>query len=942
MPQEKKPANTVLSTAIAVALSGGAAKAQEEPDRVIDEIIVTATKRSASMQDIAVSVQAMTGDTLEELGVRNFDEYSQFLSNVVQSGRGPGQKELYIRGAATEQSPITISSVQGSSPSVALYQDEQPVSFGGRNLDIYATDLERIEVLPGPQGMLFGASSQSGTLRLITNKPRHDGFEAGFDMSYGVTAGGEDSASVQAYINIPITENLAARVAAYTDSAGGWIDNVPGIYQGSVEVINRQNVFGGRICTGDLSVDDAACGGVRATMAGADNSTLVEKNFNDATYRGARFGLSYQINDNWNLLLQHTAQTLETDGVFEYDPNISGTESVQRYTPNDNQDEFGLTAWTLTGRMAALEVVYTGGFLDREVFFTQDYSRYTNRGPFQAYYICAIGANYASFAECFDPTKQYIEATTNERLTNELRFSTDEDNRWHLTAGVFFDHGETTSIGDFHYAGAIDAGFNVSTSPGTVTADGSPPSPADPGNIVSTVEGVNNPYGRGPGVVFANDFSRREDQLALFGVFSFDLTDTVSFDIGARNYDIDYDFKGASGSSFGCKGSPVPCDGSLFDNNVSNRLAAIGSGDLTDFFSPEQAALIQAGVDNGTFFVQGLESDGVVNQDGGVFRATISWKANDDLLLFGAYAEGFRPQTVNRDASRLARNQTGAFEGYLVPAIAKTDELENFEIGFKGDFFDNTLRFSATAYSSKITDLQISRYDPVNIADIVFIENVGDAEVDGLDADFGWVVTENLTISGAFTITETELSRATAQMVEIVVPVGSDLPFTPDFSGNLRARYDFPLVNFNADAYVQASVSHRGDSKSGFIGDAYVVEDITALVFGGGTSLTIVEEGGFYGAPLTTEIQAMVTNPDFIDTDSNGDIRYKNARYVQESYTLLNLATGVMKDHWVAELFISNVTDEAAQINVNKWDGAPTVTSIRPRTIGLRFSYDFE
>ena len=246
-----KPTKTILAAAIATALGTTAVQAQDDSDQIFEEITVTATKRAASMQAIPVSIQAMTGNTLEELGVSNFDEYIQFLPNVVQAGRGPGQSEIYIRGVATEQSFETISSIQGTAPSVALYQDEQPVSFGGRNLDIYATDLERIEVLPGPQGTLFGASSQSGTVRLITNKPQHDAFAAGFDISYSTTTGGDDSASVQAYINMPLTDKLAARVAAYTDSAGGWIDNVPGVFQGSIEVINRNGISSAAaICTG--------------------------------------------------------------------------------------------------------------------------------------------------------------------------------------------------------------------------------------------------------------------------------------------------------------------------------------------------------------------------------------------------------------------------------------------------------------------------------------------------------------------------------------------------------------------------------------------------------------------------------------------------------------------------------------------------------------------
>ncbi|MEX2496765.1 MAG: TonB-dependent receptor plug domain-containing protein, partial [Woeseia sp.] len=261
------PTKTALSAAIAAALAGGTvAHAQ----RAIEEITVTATKRAEPMQDIPVSIQALTGESLQQLGVTNFDEYVEYLPNVVQSGRGPGQSEIYIRGAATEQSSITITSVQGSAPSVALYQDEQPVSFAGRNLDIYATDLERIEVLPGPQGTLFGASSQTGTVRLITNKPQHDTFQAGFNTSFSTTKDGEMSTAVQAYMNMPLSEKLAFRVAAYTDSAGGWIDNVAGTYTGDIEVMNRNQISSAaHICTGDPAVDGpisgGACGGVRAT-----------------------------------------------------------------------------------------------------------------------------------------------------------------------------------------------------------------------------------------------------------------------------------------------------------------------------------------------------------------------------------------------------------------------------------------------------------------------------------------------------------------------------------------------------------------------------------------------------------------------------------------------------------------------------------------------------
>ena len=938
--------NHAVVTAIA---STTAAAAAAEDARVIEEIVVTATKRAEPMQDIPVSIQAMNGNQIDELGVDNFDEYVQYLPNVVYSGRGPGQAELYIRGAATEQSSITISSIQGSAPAVALYQDEQPVSFGGRNLDIYSTDLERIEVLPGPQGTLFGASSQTGTVRLITNKPRLGEFEAGFESKFAATSGGEPSTAIEAYLNLPLTDKLAVRVAAYNDNAGGWIDNEPGTYRADIEVMNRNQISSAaHICTGDPAIDDPVggnCGGQRAVMASADNSTLAEDDFNEATYSGARVGLLYAINDNWDVLLQYTDQRLKTEGVFEYDPVIDGKDAVNRFAPSRNQDEFGLTTWTINGRIGQLDVLYTGGYLDREVFYVQDYTGYTNGGGYQAYYICTGG--YSNYSECFDPTKQYLGETTNERITHELRFNWDPTERIRITAGVFIDEQETISDGEFQYAGAVEAGFNTASAPGTITnpANAAP----TPDNIVSVVEGVDDPFGRGPQTTFVNNFMREEEQVAFFGEIAFDLTDTVSLSFGARTYDIDYEFTGSTGSSFGCKGSPTPCDGQSFDNRVSQRLEALGAfensgnvADLETFFSSGQAQIIADGAADGSFFLDGLGRDGVINQDDTIIRATANWFATDDVMLFAAYSEGFRPQTANRNAGQPSGNQAGVYEGYLVPAIAKTDELENFEIGMKGEFFDRTLRINATAYTSEIDDLQVSRFDPSNVAFLVFIENAGDAEVDGLDLDFTWLATDRITISGAASFVDNELTRVNPQLQEIVVPVGSRLPWTPEFRANLRVRYDFFIESFQAEAFVRAGIVYTGDSRAQSTCDAYFVEDVTMQVFGRSSGLKIKDEGGFCGTPLTGGDLSSVVDTSFLGVDDNGDTRFRAGRYEQEAYTIVNVAAGVRRDGWRAELFVNNLFNKEAQLNINATDYTPSVTTNRPRTIGLRFGYDFE
>ncbi len=904
MFQQKK-----LYSAIAGALAFGATGSVHAQ---LEEVFVTATKRAESTQDIAVSVQALGGEALKELGVSTFDEYVKYLPNVVQQGRGPGRSEIYIRGVATEQSGNTVSSVQGSAPAVALYLDEQPVSFGGRNLDIYAADLERVEVLPGPQGTLFGSSSQSGTVRLISNKPVQGEFQAGFDAGFGFTTDGDPSSNLEAFINVPVTDKLALRGVIYNDNQGGWIDNVAGGFnpddQELINVINRNQI----------SSSAAILPG--AEVQRSNNSDLIEENWNKASYKGLRVGMAYDFNENWDVLVQHTAQQLDTQGVWEYAPVLGADDQSQVFSPDENNDEFGLTTWTLNGRIKGLDVVYTGGFLDRDVYQISDYTLYTFGGGYQVYYITTGGSSSADTV--YDFRKQYVDNTNNERTTHELRFQTDAAKRVRGTFGVYIDESETKSVGQFQYFGAVDAGFDVAGQAGN-----------------GSVPGVSENFGHGQNTIFINDFTRSEDQTAFFADVSFDLTDALTFHLGARNYDIDFALRGSTGSSFGCKGvdpSTLPaslpaggggaqqlvrpdgtigCDANGFDNNVTQRLQ-----------------------DQGASGVANLGADGVANESDTITRFTLDWKVNDDVLLFATLSEGFRPLVTNRNAGVASGNQSGVFEGYVVPAVAVTDELTNFELGMKGDFLGNRLRLNATYYNSEIKDLQTTRFDPSNIAFLVFIENVGDADIQGIDTDFQWAPTDNLTIMGAASWVDSEITRLNAQLEGIAVPVGSELPFTADFSFNVRARYDWRLDGFGADAFVQAGVTYTGDSKAGIIGNAFLAEDTTRRIYGVGSGLEIADEGGTFSA---TEVASEVPGSAGLVT-VGGEQFFRNGRYVQEAYTLLNFSAGFRKDNWGAEFFIDNVGDQRAAVHISTFDYVPTVASSRPRTMGLRFSYDFE
>ena len=947
MSEEIRPTKTVLSAAVAIALSGGAASAQEDSESVFEEITVTATKRQASMQDIPVSVQAMSGDTLRDLGVETFDKYVEFLPNVAASGNGPGKKEVFIRGAATDQTSVTIGPANGTAPGVALYVDDQPVSFGARNLDYYAVDLERIEVLAGPQGTLFGASSQSGTMRLITKGPQQEVFAAGFNAKYGVTDGGSDSAAVDAYINIPLTDKLATRVVVYSDSQGGWIDNVEATFTPSGIVVDRNNAAG----FGPPMTSRSQVAGGSDSVVSANNGALVQDDWNEAVYRGARFGLAYDINDEWDILIQHTGQSLEVGGTFLVDPSLGEDKSAQ-FSPNYNSDEFGLTTWTLEGRIANLDLVYTGGFLTRDVDSIIDYTFYNNGGGYITYYLCSGNIYDATDVNnCYDPTKQYLEITKNERTTHEFRVTSDADNRFRFLAGVYLNDIETNHSGEFQYFSTNAAfGEHISSYYNDNSGDG-----FLLGNTTLPTAGVTTSGPRSPLTTFFNDFTRTEDEIAFFGELQFDISDAVAVSVSARNYDLDTQLQGASNFSFGCRygiGSAAletpdgRCNGIGYSNDVTLRLQTLGqygaTGDeniILDARSPDgnrdlfrgggsNAATLLA-IQEGRLDISDIQGDGSTNESDTIVRASLDYRPNDDMMVYTAYSEGYRPATQNRNAGQLAVNQAGVFTGYVVPAAAVTDTLENIEFGFKGDIFDQRLRLNATYYQSEISNLQVSRFDPSNVAFLFFIENVGDAEINGLDVDFQWAIADSFTLMGAFSWLDTEITRLNSQLDGIAVPVGSELPWAPTLSGNLRGRYDFYLENFGADAYISASLNHRGETVSAVIGSAEFFEDTLFQQTGRRSGLSLQNEGGTFGT---------VPIP-----DGAGGFRLpNNARYINPSATTLNAAFGINKDNWGAEIFFDNLTNEEAPIVQVAGKFTPEITVQRPFTIGIRFNLDYE
>lgn len=255
-----------------------------------DAIIITAQKREENLQDVPVSVQALGTRKLDQLNISNFEDYTKQLPSVSFQTSQPGSTVVYMRGVATGGD----GNHSGSLPSVGTYLDEQPVTTIGGTLDVHIYDIARIESLAGPQGTLYGASSQAGTIRIITNKPNAKRAEGRLDLEVNKIAGGDRGSKLEGMVNVPIgkAERVALRAIASYKHNGGYIDNVAG----TRTYLNP--------------------GGAPFV---SDNRALVERNFNDLTTYGARAALQIDLDEHWTVTPTVMHQNLKTNGVFFMD-----------------------------------------------------------------------------------------------------------------------------------------------------------------------------------------------------------------------------------------------------------------------------------------------------------------------------------------------------------------------------------------------------------------------------------------------------------------------------------------------------------------------------------------------------------------------------------------------------------------------------------------------
>jgi len=773
-----------LATSLLAATS--AAYAQEAPNQ-LEEIVVTAQKRSESLQDVPLSIQALGNERLDQLGVQNFAGYAQLLpslsfQNGGQNG-GPGFSRAYMRGVASGGD----GNHSGSQPSVGTYLDEQPVTMIQGSVDVHIYDIERVEVLAGPQGTLYGASSQAGTIRIITNKPDPSGFKAGYDLEASSLADGSEGYLAEGFVNLPLSDNAAVRLVGWYRKDGGFIDNVRGTLT---------------YPTSGITID---------------NADRVKKDYNDGDTAGARAALKIDLDDSWTVTAGLMGQDQEVNGSFGYRATDDEFE-LTRFKPERSKDRWMQAALTVQGRFSNFDVVYAGSYLNRKDSYDLDYADYS-------YFYdscCSYGTYiYDDAGDYIDPT-QYIEAKDRfDKQSHELRISSSGEGRFRYVAGLFYQE-QSHDIEQVYLIDGLATSLEVTGWPDTW---------------------------------WLTQQVRKDKDYAAFGELTYDLTDKLSVTGGIRFFESKNSLEGFFG--FGLTNDFTSSTG----EKSCFRADAVNGGPCTNL-------------------------DKSVSESGNTPKVNLTYRFDEDRMVYATYSEGFRPGGVNR-------------RGTLPPYRA--DYLKNYELGWKTSWAGNTLRFNGAVFVEEWDDFQFSFLGDNSLTQIA---NAANARIQGIEADFQWAASDSLTLAGGAAWINAELTQAYCGELdadgndldpcpqEPLAPDGQQLPVTPEFKGNLSARYDFAVGGW--DAHLQGVVAYVGSR----------------------------------WADLRTEQREIL-----------GKV---------EAYTIADFTAGIARDGYTLELFVGNAFDERGQLD--RWAQCDAsvcglqgtyITPVMPRTFGLRFGQRF-
>jgi outer membrane receptor protein involved in Fe transport len=480
--KRKLKRDSLIAAAVVTALSSTPAFAQEAAKQsgVLEEVLVTAQKRTENLQEVPLSIQAIGTERLEDLHIKGFEDYVKYLPSVSYQTFGPGFAQVYMRGVASGGD----GNHSGSLPSVGIYLDEQPITTIQGALDVQPYDVARVEALAGPQGTLYGASSQAGTIRIITNKPDATGFSAGYDLEGSSMTDGGNGYLVQGYANLPINDSTAVRLVGWKRHDPGFIDNV-----------SRPRTFPSSA----------------VTLIGPLDVANPKDDYNDSDTTGGRAALKFDLNDNWSITPQLMAQEQKTRGTFGFDPTVGDLKVSHRF-PEKSKDRWYQAALTVEGKIANLDITYAGGYLNRKVDTDSDYSDYSYW--YDVAYDGGFGTYFYDDAGEFIDFSQYIQGKDRyRRYTHELRFATPAENRLRFVGGLFAQR----QVHDIEQRYLI-------------------------GNLAATLE-----VSGWPDTIWLTEQERIDRDKAIFGELTYDITDKLSVTGGIRWFEAENSLEGFFG-----------------------------------------------------------------------------------------------------------------------------------------------------------------------------------------------------------------------------------------------------------------------------------------------------------------------------------------------------------------------------------------------------------
>lgn len=474
-----------LAAAVVGALYPGLSAQAQSDDGGIEEIIVTATKREASLQDIPQSITAFSTADIEKMKFRSMEDYMKALPSASLVNSMPGRNSISMRGITTGSAEYRTDS------QVAVYLDEQPVTSISQQPEIRMIDIARLESLPGPQGTLFGSSSQSGTLRIITNKPNFDGFSGQAAATVESTSGGEESYDVSGHLNIPLVDDrLSLRAVGFMSHEGGWVDNVVG---------------------------PTISGNAGAYGSPGDNSAIAEDDQNVYDVWGGRVAALWNISDKWSADLGFILQNSEADGTWESDPYL-GDYKVARFFEEYRNDDWWQASATFRGDLGFAEFVSTTSYFERDSSYEWDNMTYNQwQTSYYGPYFAPYDFEY-EFGSIFNFQVQ-------ERFAQEFRLTSQSESKLQWMVGAFYD--------DVYDAWEYGAWMpNLMQTNGWAAANYYACYYAAAGYDVAcplppTIK------------TYVNNYNKTIKQSAVFGELTYDLTDAWSITGGARWFEFD-------------------------------------------------------------------------------------------------------------------------------------------------------------------------------------------------------------------------------------------------------------------------------------------------------------------------------------------------------------------------------------------------------------------